>query len=129
MVGVSWQTFKEIDPSKTYLAYGAYLERKTAWSYFGFLMSFRKVQKQLNTTKGLVGYTASCEFLSKKATQLAVFDDEPALKDFAKSGQHALCKEGAKASMNWFKNTTWKILGSELPPKLEDVMSRIQSQK
>jgi hypothetical protein len=129
MVGVSWQSFKEIDPSKTYLAYGGYLERKTAWSYFGFLMRFRKVQKQLNTAKGLVGYAASCEFLSKKATQLAVFEDEYALKDFAHSGQHALCQEQAKASMNWIKNTTWSVLGSELPPKLEDAISRIQSQK
>ena len=92
-------------------------------------MKFRKVQKQLNTAKGLVGYTASCEFLSKKATQLAVFDDEKTLKDFAHSGQHALCSEQAKASMNWLKNATWKILGSELPPKLGDAISRIQSQK
>jgi hypothetical protein len=129
MVGVSWQSFKDVDPSKTYLAYAAILERKTAWSYFGFLMRFRKVQKQLKTTKGLVGYTASCEFSSRKATQLAVFEDEATLKDFVHSGQHALCSEQAKADMNWIKNATWEILGSEVPPKLEDAINRVQNQK
>jgi hypothetical protein len=129
MVEVSWQSFKDVDPSKTYLAYGAYLERKTAWSCFGFLMRFRKVQKQLNSAKGLVGYTARCEFLNRKAAQLAIFDDENALKRFAHSGQHALCSEQAKAGMNWLRNTTWNILGSEVPPKLEDAISRVQSQK
>lgn len=129
MVEVSWQSFKDVDPSKTYFAYAGYLERKTAWSYFGFLMRFRKVQKQLNSAKGLVGYTARCEFLSRKAAQIAIFDDENALKRFAHSGQHALCSEQAKAGMNWLRNTTWNILGSEVPPKLEDAINRVQSQK
>ena len=129
MVTVSWQSFKDVDPSKTYVAYAAQLERKTAWSYFGFLMRFRKVQKQLISAKGLVGFTARCEFLSRKAAMLAVFDDENVLNDFAHSGQHALCREQGKASMNWYKKATWDILGSEIPPRLDDAIGRVQSQK
>jgi hypothetical protein len=129
MVTISWQQFKEADPSKTYVAYGAYLERKTAWSYFDFIMRARRVQKQLTTTKGVVGFTARCEFLSKKAVQLAVFDDENSLKEFADAGQHALCSKETKASMNWMKKTTWKISGSEIPPKLEVAINKTQSQQ
>lgn len=129
MVTASWQLFVEVDPSKTYFAYAAFVERKTALSYFGYLMRARKVQKQLNTAKGLVGFTARIEFFSRKVAQLAVFEDANALNDFAHSGQHALCAEQTKPSMNWIKNTTWNISGSEMPPKLDDAISRFQSQK
>ena len=129
MVTVNWKAFKEVDPSKTYLAYAGYAERKTAWSYPSFLMRARKVEKQLSTTKGLVGFTAQLEFASKKVVQLAVFDNADALKEFAHSGQHALCAEQTKPSMNWLKSTTWNILGSEIPPKIEDAVNRIKSQK
>lgn len=129
MVEVAWQLFKEINSSKTYITYAAYLERKTTWSYFSYLMRARRVQKQLNTTKGIVGFTARLEFLSKKVAQLAVFEDSDSLKDFAHSGQHALCAEETKPSIRWMKNLTWNISGSEIPPKLEDAIDRLQSQK
>ena len=129
MVTISWQRFKEADPSKVYLAYGAYLERKTAWSYFDYLMRARKVQKQLEKAKGVVGFTARLEFLSKKAVQVAVFDDEKSLEEFAHAGQHALCSKEKKDSMNWRKTATWNISASEIPLKLEETINRIQSQQ
>ena len=127
MVTVSWQQYNEVDPSKTYLAYGAIAERKTAWSYFGFLMRARKVQKQLETAKGVVGFTARLEFLNRNVVQLAVFDDANALKEFSQTGQHVLCSKQTKASMKWLKNKTWDILGSELPPKIEEAIRKNQS--
>ncbi len=129
MVTISWQQFKEADPSKVYLAYGAYLERKTAWFYFDYLMRARKVQKQLEKANGVVGFTARLEFLSKKAVQVAVFDDENSLKEFAHAGQHALCSKEKKDSMNWRKTATWNISASEIPLKLEDTLNKIQSQQ
>ena len=127
MVTVSWQSYKEADPSKTYLAYGAVAERTSAWSYFSFLMRARKVQKQLAIAKGVVGFTARLEFLSRKVIQLAVFDDAESLKAFSQTGQHVLCAKQTKASMKWLKSKTWSILGSETPPKIEEAISKNQS--
>jgi hypothetical protein len=129
MVTLAWETINQFDPSKTYLAYAGYAERKSPWSYFNYLMRARKVQKQLNTSKGLIGFTAKLEFFSKKVVQLAVFEDAAALKEFANTGQHALCAKQTKESMNWLKNATWSISGAEMPPKLEDAISRAQNQK
>jgi hypothetical protein len=127
MVTVSWQSYKEVEPSKSYLAYGAIAQRKSVWSYFTFLMRARKVQKQLEATKGVAGFTARLEFVSKNVIQLAVFDDVTALKEFSQTGQHALCSKQTKTSMKWLKNKTWNILGSEIPPKIEDAVSKNQS--
>lgn len=129
MVTASWKTFQDVDPTKTYVAYAAYLERKSPWSFFSYLRRAGKIQKQLNTAKGLVGFTARLEFFSKKVAQLAVFSDIDALHEFAHSGQHALCSQQTKDTMNWMKKTTWNISGSELPPKLDDAISRLQIQK
>jgi hypothetical protein len=90
-------------------------------------MKAGKIEKQLKTTKGVVGFTAKLEFFNKKVAQLAVFEDESTLKEFAHSGQHDLCSKQIKPTMKWMKNTTWSISGSEVPPKLEDTISKLQA--
>lgn len=127
MVTSAWKTYQDVDQSKTYVVYAAYVERKSSWSYFNYLMRAGKVGKQLNTAKGLVGFTAKLEFFSKKVVQLAVFTDPDALNAFAHSGQHALCAQQTKSTMNWLKNMTWSVSGAELPPKMEDALNRIQT--
>ena len=129
MVTVKWATFSEIDPKREYFAYAGYAERNGVWSYFPFLMRARKVQNQLNTTRGLIGFTARLGFLNKEVVQLAVFQDEVALKGFAHSGQHANCMKTTKSSLKFLKQTAWNISGSDLPPKIDEAINRIQNRK
>jgi hypothetical protein len=128
LVTAGWKTYQEIDPSKTYVAYAAYVERKYPWSFFNYLLRAGKVSKQLNSAKGVVGFTARLEFFSKKVAQLAVFTDAESLNVFAHSGQHSLCSTEVKPTMNWIKNTTWNISGADLPPKLDEAIQRLQNQ-
>ncbi len=126
MVEIKWTPLSDAKPDSTYLAYAGYAERKSAWSYLPFLMRARKIQTQLENAKGLIGFTAQLEFLSKKVIQLAVFEDKTALMQFAHSGQHAFCMEQTKSTMKWLKQATWSIQGSELPPKLSDAVNRTE---
>ncbi len=129
MVEVAWQAFIQPDPNVNYVAYAAYAERKSVFSYFNMLRKANRVSKQLSTAKGLVGFTARLEFSSKKIVQLAVFENQEALEAFAHSGQHALCIQDAnKMGMNWFKKAFWSIPGSAVPPKIDEAISRIQNQ-
>ena len=123
MVEIKWTALSEAKPENTYFAYAGYAERKSAWTYFPYLLRARKIQNQLETTKGLVGFTAKLEFLSKKVIQLAVFEDESVLRQFAHSGQHALCMAQTKSSLKWLKHATWNIPGSEIPPAIEDAIN------
>ena len=127
MVEIKWTPLSEAKLENTYVAYAGYAERKNAWSYFPFLLRSRKIQNQLETSKGLIGFTARLEFFSKKVVQLAVFEDETALKQFAHSGQHAICMGQTKATMKWLKQATWAIAGSEIPPKMADAINRIEN--
>jgi hypothetical protein len=127
VVEIKWALNSEVDLKRDYLVYAGYAERKSLWSYFSYLMKARKVKNQLKETKGLIGFTARLEFLTKKVVQLAVFEDTAALKEFAHSGQHAHCMETTKSSMKWLKQATWNIAGSAIPPKMDDAINKIQS--
>jgi hypothetical protein len=127
VVEIKWKLLSEVGLNRDYLVYAGYAERKSPWSYFSYLIKARKVENQLKKTKGFIGFTARLEFFSKKVVQLAVFENSSALKDFAHSGQHALCMETTKSSMKWLKQATWSIAGSAIPPKIEDAINRTQS--
>ena len=127
MPEIKWNSLSEVNPERSYLVYAGYGERKSAWSFFSFIIRSNKISKQLETAKGLVGFTARLEFSGKKIVQLAVFEDENALKAFAQTGQHANCAQNTKSSLKWLKQTTWSIPGSDLPPKLNDAIKRIEN--
>lgn len=128
MVEIKWTPISEFKPENTYFAYAGYAERTNSRSYFGFLLRSRKIQSQLETAKGLIGFTAKLEFFSKKVIQLAVFENEAALKQFAHTGQHALCMGQTKSSMKWLKQATWNIAGTDIPPKLAEAVSRASNE-
>ncbi len=124
MVEIKWTPLSEFKPERTYIAYAGYAERKSVMSYFGFLLRSRKIQTQLETSKGLIGFTARLELFSKKVIQLAVFEDQASLKQFAHAGQHALCMSQTKSTMKWLKQATWNVAGSDIPPKIDEAISR-----
>jgi len=127
MVEIKWTAISEVNPRGNYFAYAGYAERKSAWSYFSYLMRARKVQNQLNRAKGLIGFTAKLGFFNRQVIQLAVFENENALREFAHTGQHALCMEKTKSSLKLIKRTTWNIPGKDVPPKIDDAIRRIEN--
>ena len=125
---VKWELFSEVNPEQDYLAVIEMGERKSVWSYFSFLLRARKVGKQLKNTEGVIGLTGRLGFLNREVVLVAVFENENALTGFAHSGQHANCMEESKhAVKGGFKSAKWNISGSDLPPKLDDAISRIKS--
>jgi hypothetical protein len=129
MVEVEWTQFAEVDPKREYVAFSQIGELKSSLSLFSWGKRGKKVTEQLKTTKGFVGYAMRFGFWSKKGTIVGVFEDEASLMEFAHTGQHANCMEISKADikgkMNCYK---WSISGSEIPPKIDDVINRFQNQ-
>ena len=129
MPEVKWESFSEVNPERDYLAVIEMGERKSVWSYFSFLMRARKVGKQLKKSKGVIGLTGRLGFLNREVVLVAVFENEKTLTKFAHSGQHANCMEVSKnAVKGGFKSAKWTISGSDIPPKLDDTISRIKSE-
>jgi hypothetical protein len=127
MPNVKWTTFSEINPEREYFAFANVGERKSVWSYFSLLMGAQKVAKQLEATKGAIGITGRLGFLNKKLVVVGVFENEAALNEFAHSGQHASCMEKTKSKLKTLKCVKWTVLGSKLPPRIEDAINRAKA--
>jgi hypothetical protein len=128
MVEISWKSFLEVNPKNKYLAQVSFIERKSVWSFFSFLMQARKVQVQLKTTKGLVGYSMRMEIFSKTGGVLSVWENESALVDgFAHAGQHSVAMKKFKPMMKSYKVIKWEISGANVPLKWEEVLKKSQN--
>ncbi len=127
MVTISWKSFSEVNPKSKYLAQASIIERKSIWSFFSFLMQARKVQGQLKTAKGLVGYSMRMEFFGKKGGVLSVWANESALTEFAHTGQHSQAMKKFKPLTESYKVIKWEISGSEVPPKWEEALKKSQN--
>jgi len=121
---VKWTTFSEINPEHEYCAFANVGERKSVWSYFSLLMGARKVAQQLKTAKGVIGLTGRLGFLNREVAIVGVFENEDAVNEFAHSGQHASCMEKTKSMVKVMKCVKWSVLGSNLPPTIDDAISR-----
>lgn len=123
LVKVEWKLLKEVDPNHEYLAFSQYGELKNTPILLAWYMRSRKVTEQVKNAKGLVGFTMEAGFWSKKGLIVGVFEDEPSLMEFAHTGQHAECLAKSKLDVKGGMSLVrWSILGSALPPKLEDAM-------
>jgi hypothetical protein len=128
MVLIKWESFSEIDPKREYLAFAEMGERKNIISGIGWMMRGRKVTNELKNAKGLIGFTGKVDFWNKKGVMIGVFEDDNSLMEFAHTGQHAQCMARSKSDMKeGMKQAKWSISGSDLPPKIEDAISRIQN--
>ena len=126
MVEMKWTPLSEANPKREYIAFSEITERKSAWPYFSWLMRARKIAKQLETARGVIGYTARLEFLNKKAVMVAVFEDEQALMGFAHAGQHAQCMKQLKDTAR-FQRAQWAIPGSAIPLKVDEAINRVKN--
>jgi hypothetical protein len=124
---IKWTPFQEVDPQREYTAFSQIGEVKSSLSLISWQKRGKKVQEQLKTTKGFVGYTMEFGFWSKKGVIVGIFEDEASLLDFAHTGQHADCmqvsKSDVKGKMNCYR---WQIPGSQVPPKIDDVVKKFQ---
>jgi len=124
MPEVKWTTFSDINPEREYCAFANVGERKSVWTFFSAMMRARKMTQQLKTTKGVIGVTGRLGFLNRGIAIVGVFENEDVLNEFAHSGQHAKCMEETKAMLKVMKTIKWSILGSSLPPTIDDAISR-----
>ena len=126
MVEVSWVSRGEIVPTSEYLALISYLPRKRYWSIFGFIRQSNAIQRQLNDSPGLIGYSLRAQLLSRKAWTISVWQNERALSEFVGRSSHADTMK--KISLGeGRKFVRWKLIGSEVPPNWNEALKHVEN--
>src|SRR2546430_3525861 len=122
MVEAGWVCFADVDSTREYLAMVTYLPRKGYWSIFNFIRQSNAIQKQLQGSRGLIGYSLRAQLLGKKAWTLSVWEDEHALNEFVRKSPHVDTIRRVRLG-EARKFVRWKLLGSEVPPKWEEALA------
>jgi hypothetical protein len=121
-----WTTFAPADSNREYTALLSYLPLNKYRAIPGFIGSLFQIQKQLQATPGVVGYSLRAKLLSRNFWTLSVWTDEKSLMDFVMKIPHAQAMKAMLPHMGPTKFTKWKVLGSTLPLNWEEAMQRSQ---
>ena len=81
-----------------------------------FLRYSGAVSKQLEGTRGLVGFSFRAKILARDFYTLSVWDDERALEGFVRAEPHRETMGAMRPHMAGTKFVRWSVKGSGIPP-------------
>jgi heme-degrading monooxygenase HmoA len=88
MAQLPWTSLSRPDPNRNYVAAVTYLPIKTLWGLPYFLYYTRRVQSQLKSARGLMGYSLLAHMVAQRFWTLSVWQDEVALTEFVHKHPH-----------------------------------------
>ncbi len=90
MPEIKWTPLAKVapDPGRDYVALITYLPLTTHWIIPKFLYLTGQIQKQLDTSEGVVGYALIAYILKKEFWTMSVWKDEDTLSKFVKTSAH-----------------------------------------
>ena len=121
-----WQSFAKPNPDKEYLALISYLPLKSFWKLPTFLSYTLAIERQLKESRGIIGYSLLAHLLFKKFWTLSVWEDEGALMEFVRKGEHKETMIGLRGRLGNTKFVKWKVRGSEIPPPWEHAFRHLE---
>jgi hypothetical protein len=124
MPQLPWTTICESDPDRDYIAVVTYLPIKTLWGLAYFLYYTRRVQSQLKSARGLIGYSLIAHVVAKRFWTLSVWQDEIALIEFVHKHPHNQAMMVLRRYMAGTAVVRWSLKGSAVPPSWPEAMER-----
>jgi hypothetical protein len=122
MAELTWTAFQKPAPEREYVAILSYLPLKSLWSLPQFLYYTRRIQSQLKSARGLIGYSLLAHVFVKRFWTLSVWEDEVALTNFVHKQPHREAMMILRRYMGGTDFVRWKILGSAIPPSWLEAM-------
>jgi len=127
MAELAWISFKKAAPEREYVAMLSYLPLKSFWSLPQFFYYTRRIQTQLKSAHGLVGYSLLTHVLVKKFWTVSVWEDEIALTDFVHNQPHRETMMILRRYMGGTDFVRWKVKGAAVPPSWQEALERIRA--
>lgn len=122
---MSWKSFGKAGPAREYVALISSLPLKSYWKMPAFIRFSRQIGEQLESAKGLVGYSLLARPLSKRFWTLSAWESGEALRQFVQDPPHLGVMAEIRPHMGETKFVQWKVHGSELPLKWNDALKRL----
>jgi hypothetical protein len=127
MAEIVWRSYAQPNPAKEYIAVLSYLPLKSFWALPHFFYYTSRIQAQLRSARGLVGYSLLAHVLAKRFWTLSVWENEVALMDFVHKQPHQEAMMILRRYMGGADFLRWKVDGSSVPPSWHEAMDRFRA--
>jgi hypothetical protein len=129
MAQLTWRPLAPPNPAKEYLVVLTYLPLKSFWVLPKFFYYTLRIQSQLKSARGLVGYSLLAHVLATHFWTLSVWEDEAALMKFVRNEPHREIMMRLRRHMGSSDFVRWEINGSAVPPSWQEALKRLPSNK
>ena len=127
MVDRPWTIVAPPAADREYTALISHLPLKRFRMIPKFLRYSGAVSKQLEGTRGLLGFSFRAKILARDFYTLSVWEDERALDDFVRAEPHRGTMGTMRPHMAEPKFVRWMVSGSEVPPSWDRAMAVLRS--
>ena len=83
-----------------------------------------RIQRQLRTSSGLIGYSLRARLASKRFWTLSAWEDAATLQAFVAARPHVAVMKAMAPYMGVTRFVRWNVKGSELPLRWDVALSR-----
>lgn len=90
----------------------------------GFVAHTLRIQTQLRSTSGVIGYSLLARLFLKKFWTLSVWEDEAALRAFVTQAPHFTAMGDLQGKVMKARFVRWRIHGFEYPPEWSEALGR-----
>jgi len=124
MAETPWQSYSHAAPERDYVALLSYLPLSSAWSRPRLVLYSTRIQRQLRTSSGLIGYSLRARIAAKQFWTLSVWEDAADLQAFVAAPPHVAVMKAMAPHMGATRFVRWNVKGSELPLRWDDALRR-----
>ena len=125
MPDIPWKSFGIPDLDREYVLMASALPLRSRLRVPAFLRMTLAVRRQLSTSPGLRGYSLRADILGARFWTLSAWDDDAALRSFARAMPHLDIMRKLRPHMGRTKFVTWHAPGSALPMRWQTGMEKL----
>ena len=125
MPALPWRAKTPVSPDQEYLAIATYLPLQSYRAIPRFLRLTSSVARQLERTRGLVGYSLLAQPTRKRFWTLSAWTDRDSLDAFVREVPHLNVMEKLRPHMGPTRFRAWTVLGSAVPISWDEAIERL----
>jgi hypothetical protein len=123
-----WKSLAPVDKGREYVALLSYLPLQKYRKLPAFTRFTLQIMRQLKKSPGAIGYAMRAKLLSREFWTLSVWEDTRSLMNFVAKVPHGEVMKALSGHMGPTKFSQWKILGSAIPPGLDEATRRMSQE-
>jgi hypothetical protein len=122
-----WKVLRPAEPGRDYLVLLSYLPLRRFRDFPAFVRGDLGITRQLQSARGLIGYSKLGRPWTKRFWTLSAWEDENALAEFVRSGAHVATMAALGPRIGATRFVRWTLPGRALPPTWDDALRRFRA--